>query len=366
MAGTLHIEDAAPRAVSPLAGLRVGYAPLSPTLEQPGDRRRFPYYADRRGFEFEIADPSRDYDVVVVSQRADVVRWARHSGRALLVYDLIDAYLAGSANDWKSRGRGVAKYAIGEIVRPVVDYRQAIEAMCFRADAVVCSTPQQKIDIGQLSDNVHVVLDAHFELGDTVKSDYAAGPVLNLLWEGQAENIPALEVVAEALRTSTLVDRAVVHLFTDIWYYRYLRRVGRRSSVRLGRRLFPRVYFYEWNPHLFASVATGCDIALAPVDLSTPLTAGKPENKLLLYWRLGLPVLVSASDAYLRATREAGVPDTAARDADEWRTALERYGPDDDARREAAERGLVYVAEHHSEEQLLARWDRVFQSILDG
>jgi glycosyltransferase involved in cell wall biosynthesis len=364
MAGTLHIEDAAPRAVSPLAGLRVGYAPLSPTLEQPGDRRRFPYYAERRGIDFEIADPARDYDVVVVSQRADVVSWARHPGPTLLVYDLIDAYLAGTANDWKSRGRGVAKYAIGEIARPVADYRRAIEAMCARADAVVCSTAQQKRDIARLSDNVHVVLDAHFEFGDTVKSHHAAGPVLNLLWEGQAENIPALEVVADALRGSALAERAVVHLFTDLWYYRYLRRVGRRSSVTLGRQLFPRVYFYEWNPHLFAPLATACDIALAPVDLSTPLTAGKPENKLLLYWRLGLPALASASDAYVRATEEAGVPGTTARTAEEWRAALERYGPDDQARREAAERGLAYVAKHHSEEQLLARWDRVFESIL--
>jgi hypothetical protein len=365
VAGTVDIQSQEAHAVSPLAGLRVGYAPLSPTLEQPGDRRRFPYYAEHRGVDYEIADPDQDYDVVVVSQRADVVRWARHPGRALLVYDLIDAYLAGDARDWKSRGRGVAKFTIGEIVRPVVDYRQAIEAMCFRADAVVCSTPQQKRDIGQLSDNVHVVLDAHFEIGETIKTRYSAGPVLNLLWEGQAENIPALEVVAEALRSSSLVDHTVVHLFTDLWYYRYLRRVGRRSSVRLGRRLFPKVYFYEWNPHLFASVATGCDIALAPVDLTTPLTAGKPENKLLLYWRLGLPVLASASDAYVRVTEEAGVPGTTAATAEDWRRALERFGPDDDARREAAERGLRYVVEHHSEEQLLARWDRVFASILD-
>src|SRR3954453_21753582 len=57
MAGTLQIGDPAPRATSPLAGLRVGYAPLSPTLEQPGDRRRFPYYAERRRFDFEIANP---------------------------------------------------------------------------------------------------------------------------------------------------------------------------------------------------------------------------------------------------------------------------------------------------------------------
>ena len=364
MTSTAEIQKMPTKATSPLAGLRVGYAPLSSTLDQPGDRRRFPYYAARRGLEFEIADAAQDYDVVVVSQRADVVQWARHQGRALLVYDLIDAYLAGAARDWKSRGRGVAKYAIGEIVRPVADYRRAIEGMCFRADAVVCSTPQQKHDISRLSDNVHVVLDAHLEFGDTVKQDYRARGTLNLLWEGQAENIPALEVVAEALRSSTLVDRAVVHLFTDLWYYRYLRSVGRRSSVRLARRLFPHVFFYEWNPQLFASLATGCDLALAPVDLSTALTAGKPENKLLLYWRLGLPVLASASDAYVRVTQEAGVGATTCRNAEDWRAALERYGPDDDGRREIAERGLRYVADHHSEEQLLTRWDGVFESIL--
>jgi glycosyltransferase involved in cell wall biosynthesis len=366
MVGTVHIEDAAAGAASPLAGLRVGYAPLSPSLEQPGDRRRFPYYAEHRGVRFEIADPAQDYDMVVVSQRADVVRWAEHRGRTRLVYDLIDAYLAGPPGiDWKSRGRGLAKYAIGEISRPVLDYRSAIVAMCERADAVVCSTPRQKRDIERYSGNVHIVLDAHFELGDTVKRGYTAGPVLNLVWEGQAENIPALSVVAEALSDSRLAERTAVHLFTDLEYFRYLRRVGRRSSVKLGRQMFPRVYFYEWNPHLFASVVTGSDIALVPVDLSTPLTAGKPENKLLLFWRLGMPVIASASEAYERVAGEAGVAGMTARDAGDWRVALERYGPDDEARREAAERGLRYVTEHHSEEQLLARWDRVFESVLE-
>jgi hypothetical protein len=363
MAGTAHLTHAPPAVQSPLTGLRVGYAPLSPSLEQPGDRRRFPWYAERRGLRFEIADPGQDYDVVVVSQRADIVRWAEHGGRALLVYDLIDAYLAGSANDWKSRGRGVAKYAIGEIARPVAQYRQAIEAMAARADAVVCSTPEQRRDIQRFADNIHVVLDAHFELGARMKSDHRAGPTLNLLWEGQAENLPALEVVAQALRWSTLADRAAVHLFTDLAYYRYLRRIGRRSSVKLGRAMFPKVFFYEWNPYLFAAVAGGCDMALVPIDLTTPLTAGKPENKLLLFWRLGLPALVSASEAHTRVTREAGVDMTCRTDED-WRWALERYGPDADARREAAHRGRDYVEQHHTEEQLLARWDRVFESIV--
>ena len=75
-------------------------------------------------------------------------------------------------------------------------------------------------------------------------------------------------------------------------------------------------------------------------------------------------MLASASDAYVRVARDAGVEGMTARDARDWRAALERYGPDDDARREAAERGRRYVDEHHSEAQLLARWDRVFESIL--
>src|SRR4051812_18942542 len=114
MVDTRSLDDVLTPAVSPLAGLRVAYAPNSPSLDQPGDRRRFPYYARHRGIDFELADLAQDYDVVVLSERADIVGWARHGGRARLAYDLIDAYLAGPATDWKSRGRGLAKYAVGE------------------------------------------------------------------------------------------------------------------------------------------------------------------------------------------------------------------------------------------------------------
>ena len=56
MAGIAHPDDVASAITSPLEGLRVGYAPLSASLEQPGDRRRFPFYAERRGLDFEFRD----------------------------------------------------------------------------------------------------------------------------------------------------------------------------------------------------------------------------------------------------------------------------------------------------------------------
>jgi hypothetical protein len=50
-----------------------------------------------------------------------------------------------------------------------------MEAMCRRADAVVCSTEEQRRQLLALCPNVHVILDAHGELGSVVKSDYLMG-----------------------------------------------------------------------------------------------------------------------------------------------------------------------------------------------
>ena len=51
--------------------LRIGYVPYSNDMTKPGDRRRFCYYAKKRNIKFEIAQPSKDYDVVVLTEGAD-------------------------------------------------------------------------------------------------------------------------------------------------------------------------------------------------------------------------------------------------------------------------------------------------------
>jgi hypothetical protein len=39
--------------------MKIGYVPCSTSLELPGDRRRFVFYAQQRGIAFEIADPAK-------------------------------------------------------------------------------------------------------------------------------------------------------------------------------------------------------------------------------------------------------------------------------------------------------------------
>jgi len=45
--------------------LKIGYVPYLRDLSQPGDRRRFPYFAARNHILFEIADIRKNYDIIL-------------------------------------------------------------------------------------------------------------------------------------------------------------------------------------------------------------------------------------------------------------------------------------------------------------
>ncbi|NDG40652.1 MAG: hypothetical protein EBY28_15095, partial [Betaproteobacteria bacterium] len=137
-----------------LKNLRIGYVSYSQTLNLPGDRRRFARYAGQRGIEFELADPDKMYDIVVVSEAADISVWANYP-HGKIVYDLIDSYLAIPRSNLKGRLRGLAKYISRQHRHLQLDHWRAIEKMCRRADAVICTTEEQQRDIEKFCSNVH-------------------------------------------------------------------------------------------------------------------------------------------------------------------------------------------------------------------
>jgi hypothetical protein len=166
-----------------LKGVRIGYVPYSSPLTMPGDRRRFVNYASRRGVPIEIADPAQNYDVVVLSERADISVWCDY-GNGKIVYDLIDSYLAIPRSSITGRLRGLAKFLSGQSRHLRLDYWKAVERMCRRSDAVVCTTLEQKRDISPFCDNVHVILDSHSMVAHGKKEDYGAAQPFRIVWEG--------------------------------------------------------------------------------------------------------------------------------------------------------------------------------------
>ena len=345
-----------------LSNMKIGYVPYSPTFEQPGDRRRFVHYARSRGIDFEIADPSKRYDVVVLSERADISIWGNYP-HGKLVFDLIDSYLAVERTDIKGWLRGTAKFLTRQSKYFQFNYWRAIEQMCRRSAAVICTTEEQARDIVPFCPNTHIVLDAHGMVARQVKSDYRAGTPFRLVWEGLPHTLDSLQIVSPVIKRIARTYPLEIHVVTDMEYLRYLGRFGRAKTSGILSRFLPEAILHEWREETCAQIIQSCDLALIPLCLSDPFSAGKPENKLLLLWKMGMPVVTSATPAYRRAMGRAGV-DLCCVDEMDWERALLRCIENESFRREVAASGHMEANTRYSEENNLLAWDNVFRSIL--
>lgn len=340
---------------------RIGYVPYSPSLERPGDRRRFVYYARKRNLPFEIASPDKDYDLVVLSECADISVWSRYD-RGHIVYDLIDSYLAIPRNDLKGLLRGTAKFLSRQSRYLQVDHWAAIADLCRRSSAVVCSTEEQKRDISVFNTNTHIVLDIHSPVVSRAKESYSAGRPFRLVWEGLPHTLYSLVGIRDVLEEIRREIPLELHIITDPVYFRYLGRYGQRQTLTSVRKIFPWAVLHEWREDTLADTVCSCDLAVIPLCLDDPFAAGKPENKLLLFWRLAMPAVVSATPAYRRAMASCGA-DLACVTGQEWYAALKGLIMSEEKRREAGVKGKWLADQSYGEECLLGRWDSVFASI---
>jgi glycosyltransferase involved in cell wall biosynthesis len=340
---------------------KIGYSPLSGDFSQPGDYRRFVGYAKYRGIPIEIAKVDEKYDLVVLSQGADISTWCDYS-KGRIVYDFVDSYLSIPYSDIKGCLRGTAKFATRQHARLQFNYWETIRNMCRRSDAVVCTAETQRSQILPYCDNTHIVLDMHDSLKAVVKSDYKATAPYKLVWEGLPGNISQLAVIRDVLCHLNEHYQVELHLVTDLVGYRWLNKFWEESSTEAVKKIFNRVIVHEWAKETCASIVSQCDVAVIPIDLSDPMVTGKPENKLLLLWRMGMPVVTSATPAYVRTMEEAGLS-LSCKKSSEWVSQIEKLLLDEESRRDTGRKGLDYVTKYYSKDKLIEKWDHTFQSV---
>jgi glycosyltransferase involved in cell wall biosynthesis len=349
---------------SPLAGMRVAYVPYSQDLSGPGDRRRFCRYAELRQLDFEVARPGVAYDVVVLSSLADVTYWSRLPVESTrVVYEIIDSYLEARWLDPRALLRGTMKYVLGQHAHLEPSYRQSLRRMFRRADAVVCSTPEQQAKILIDNRNTHPILDFHANEVRRHKTTYARSLEFKLVWEGLPGNLVTFTSIARVLREFAGRTRTSLSLITDATYPIAGGPFPRLSTQRLISRYLPGVTcaLHPWSIESLTSAVLDADLAVIPM-IRQPIYWAKPENKLLLLWRFGIPVLTAATPAYVRAMNGAGL-DLACRTEDEWRGRLALMAEDQQAREAAGRAGRAFVETEHSEDSLVEKWDNVFASL---
>ncbi len=67
-----------PDTIKALRQLRFGYIPYQDKATSPGDRRRFPLVAQKLGLNLEIDSKDSTYDVIYVTNNADLTRYRRY------------------------------------------------------------------------------------------------------------------------------------------------------------------------------------------------------------------------------------------------------------------------------------------------
>lgn len=340
----------------------VGYVPHGLELQRPFDRRRFPRYASMRGMRFDVVSCWKNHEVIVLSPRADVTRWVEAPPDRKIVVDMPDALLDERVGVRRSL-RGLAKWIAGDVCRPVLDYHRALERLLERADAVVCSTDEQAERITRHNANVHPILDLHGELGCVPPAIHVSDG-LDIVWEGLTATLPAVRSVLPALRAVAGRVDVRLHLVTDVVAPRYMNRFFERRTEDLISDWGIDVRLYQWSLDALIEVSSSCDIAIVPVDLMDPMAVGKPENRMRVFWRLGLPVVASASPSNVRAASLAGLGDRVLCSTDaNWEDALLDLHSDPGERLAIAEAGQAAALGLYSEESLAHRWDRLFESL---
>ncbi|MBT3367204.1 MAG: hypothetical protein HN472_00940 [Nitrospina sp.] len=353
------------KSIKDISQLKIGYVPTTQSLEAIADRGRFCNYAKKKGIKFEIADPNETYDLVVVTAGGDISVWSKYQkGNAKIIYDQVDSYLAIPDFDIKGALRGLAKFFSGQHRSLQLSYKKAIQNMSKRADAVSCASEVQKKDFILHNKNVHVILDVHNDLTQNIKKDYTAKKPFNLVWEGLPVTLHHFFEIRDVLKSVNSQQEICLHIVTNLEYYQYLRKYGKRNTIDMCRKIFDHVYLYDWNIQLASTIICACDMAIIPISPNDSFAMGKPSNKLLLFWKMGMPTITTATPAYVHAMDQANL-DMACQTKSEWSEKLLKYMNDETARRGAGEKGKAYTDSFFSDENAIAQWDNLIQSVFE-
>ena len=355
-----------------LSGLRIGFVPHG-DLQHPWNLRNFVYYAKNRRLKFQIAQPDEYYDIVVLSPLADLSVWLKYpKGKTKFIFFLVDSYLSIPSGNLKGAFRGLAKYVVREQKYIRINYRETLQEMCKRSDAVVCTTLEQATEIAKYCDNVHIILECHFNAVRQFKTDYNMTSRVNLVWEGLPANVDGFYQIKDAIINLRKSYSICLHIITDLVHKKYLNRIGKTHMIDEVEQILGKAshlnndslfYMYQWNLDTFSSIVTACDIAIIPIDTNNPFAKGKPENKLLLFWRMGMPALVSSTPAYTRVMDACGL-DFYCENIMEWEKKLEKLIIDAEVRKKAGLVGQQHANNYYSEKEYLKKWDRLFESVV--
>src|ERR1700733_5772549 len=108
--------------------LKIGYVPYLPDLSQPGDRRRFPYFAKRNNILFEIADKNKSYDIILLTASSNLSQWLiykRRNPETKFIFEMVDSIIF-SSTIFNTLFKGLGWFLLGKETRLYFNHKKLI------------------------------------------------------------------------------------------------------------------------------------------------------------------------------------------------------------------------------------------------
>lgn len=339
--------------------VKISYLPNIENLFHPGDRRRFVAYSKIKNLEFNLFDYKTPCDILVASQQLDISQLNLIKKKCkVLIYDAVDSYHQDSSS-FNARLRGLAKYISRQNRFLLMNYSAFLrESFLPYADIILCASKEQQQELKKYNQNVFSVYDM-LEEQSIIKTDYEIKNKINLVWEGLGSNLFQLSVLKVPLSNLAKKYNITLNIVTDKKFKKYLNKFIDVDSYKIVADFHNDIKILPWTKENFIKNVIRSDIAIIPIDLKNNLSIGKPENKLIHLWKMGMPVLTSPSKSYSRVMNAAGV-DGLCETSRDWQKKIEALILSRDKRFLNASKGRLYAENRYSREIFQSEWDKVF------
>lgn len=297
----------------------------SKDLSHVADRRLLAPWARDRGIQ--LVDSWEDSaELVFVNPKSPVNGYLKRNFRTPMVYVLRDAYFL-SEGILIDRLRSLSKCLIYRDSFSFAPYPEVLRKQLLRCEAVICACPEQEDQLQRYGISSSPILDVHNEYGEVSDPVWNTRDSISVLWEGGPSSIKSLKELTEPLNNlkNTLGAQVILNVITSERspfildsgpkYSTEFRVMGLRRESGVEIRLIP------WTLENVREVASFSHFAVVPVDTGNQMNRLKAENRVLIAWRLGLPVLASPVDAHVRVAKSSGA-DIVCSNSQQWRTKM--------------------------------------------
>ena len=342
--------------------ISIGYIPISNCLTRAGDRRRFVFFAKEVGLKYEIYNPQKKYDLIIATTQADPKIISNLPKGTKLIYDFPDAYITEKNFPFFALLKSSIKFIKGESKHIYLNYRDQYLNIIKKADKVICSSIEQSKILEPYCKSISVILDSHFEDIFKQKKSFSKTNLLNIAWEGQHSTLPAFINLAKKISKTDISNKIIYHVVTD-------KKTTFLNKLKFGndiRKFFKKtklpIIYYPWSIDALNNLAEICDIAILPVDINNERHFLKPENRIHIYMRLGLPVIAEKTPSNFRCMNKAGL-NSCASSIQDWNEKIKRYIVKPDNVKKHSEIGLEYIERYLRKDTNLKNWREAIEQM---